>query len=165
MTTRARVLDALSAVYDPELDEPITSLRFVSSCEVSPDGDVEVVLRLPTPQCAPNFAYLMAADARRVVRRLPAVRDVVVRLEDHYTGEEINAAVARGDGFSRAFPGETDDDELSVLRAVFQRKALLARDCRAPSRTSCRRRAPTRSPCPRSFAGTPAASCPPRPSR
>jgi metal-sulfur cluster biosynthetic enzyme len=130
MTTRARVLDALSAVHDPELDEPITSLRFVSSCEVSEEGDVEVVLRLPTPQCAPNFAYLMAADARDVVRRLPAVREVTVRLEDHYTGDEINAAVARDDGFSGAFPGETDDDQLDALRAVFQRKALLARQSR-----------------------------------
>ena len=67
------VLGALSEVHDPELDESITSLRFVSSCEVSTDGDVEVALCLPTPQCAPNFAFLMAADARAVVRRLPGV--------------------------------------------------------------------------------------------
>jgi metal-sulfur cluster biosynthetic enzyme len=130
MSTRARVLDALSKVHDPELDEPITSLRFVTSCEVTPDGDVDVLLRLPTPQCAPNFAYLMAADARNVVRRLPGVRRVAVRLEDHYTGEEINAAVARGDGFTGAFPGETDDDRLDALRALFQRKALVARQAR-----------------------------------
>jgi metal-sulfur cluster biosynthetic enzyme len=130
MTTRARVLDALSAVHDPELDEPITSLRFVSSCEVSDEGDVEVVLRLPTAQCAPNFAYLMAADARNVVRRLPGVGRVAVRLDDHYTGEEINAAVARGDGFTGAFPGETDDDRLDALRELFQRKALVARQAR-----------------------------------
>jgi metal-sulfur cluster biosynthetic enzyme len=130
MTTRARVLDALGAVHDPELDEPITSLRFVTSCEVTPDGDVEVVLRLPTPQCAPNFAFLMAADARNAVRRLPAVRAVTVRLEDHYTGDEINAAVARGEGFTGAFPGETGDDDLDALRQVFQRKALLARQSR-----------------------------------
>ena len=64
-----RVLDALAEVHDPELDEPITTLGFVASCEVDRDGDVEVALRLPTPQCAPNFAFLMAADARRVVRR------------------------------------------------------------------------------------------------
>ena len=70
---RAQVLDALGAVYDPELDEPITALEFVSSCDVSADGDVDVRLRLPTPQCAPNFAYLMAADARDAVRRLPEV--------------------------------------------------------------------------------------------
>jgi metal-sulfur cluster biosynthetic enzyme len=127
MITRERVLDALAAVYDPELDEPITELRFVSSCEVSRDGDVEVRLRLPTPQCAPNFAFLMAADARTAVRRLPGVREVRVVLEDHYTGEEINAALGRGEGFAGAFPGETAEDDLEGLREVFLRKALIAR--------------------------------------
>jgi metal-sulfur cluster biosynthetic enzyme len=130
MSARARVLEALGEVHDPELDEPITSLRFVTSCEVTPDGDVEILLRLPTPQCAPNFAYLMAADARDVVRRLSGVRQVAVRLEDHYTGEEINAALARGEGFTGAFPGETDDDQLDALRTLFQRKALVARQAR-----------------------------------
>ncbi len=129
MTSRTRVLEALSEVYDPELDEPITSLRFVTSCEVSDDGDVDVRLRLPTPQCAPNFAYLMAADARNAVRRLPEVGEVTVVLEDHYTGEEINAAVGRGEGFARAFPGETKG-ELSALRELFWRKALVARQSR-----------------------------------
>ena len=123
----ALVLEALSEVYDPELDEPITALRFVTSCELTPDGDVEILLRLPTPQCAPNFAYLMAADARDVVRRLPGVRQVAVRLEDHDTGDEINAAIARGEGFTGAFPGETGDDGLDALRELFQRKALVAR--------------------------------------
>jgi metal-sulfur cluster biosynthetic enzyme len=130
MSTRARVLEALGEVHDPELDEPITSLGFVTSCEVSPGGDVEILLRLPTPQCAPNFAYLMAADARNVLRRLPGVGRIAVRLEDHYTGEEINAAVARGDGFTGAFPGETDDDRLDALRELFERKALVARQAR-----------------------------------
>jgi metal-sulfur cluster biosynthetic enzyme len=130
MSTRARVLEALGEIHDPELDEPITALRFVTSCEVTPGGDVEILLRLPTPQCAPNFAYLMAADARSVVRRLPEVREVTVRLEDHYTGEEINDALARGDGFAGAFPGETDDDDLDALRELFRRKALVARQGR-----------------------------------
>jgi metal-sulfur cluster biosynthetic enzyme len=124
---REHVLDALGSVYDPELDEPITSLRFVSSCDVSRDGDVAVSLRLPTPQCAPNFAFLMAADARRVVGDVPGVRSVSVVLEDHYTGDEINAAMARGEGFTGAFPGETDDDDLEALRELFVRKALIAR--------------------------------------
>jgi metal-sulfur cluster biosynthetic enzyme len=129
VTTRARVLDALGTVYDPELDEPITSLRFVTACEVSAAGDVDVRLRLPTPQCAPNFAYLMAADAREAVRRLPEVRGVTVVLEDHYTGEEINAAVGRGDAFAQAFPGETAGG-LGALRELFHRKALVARQSR-----------------------------------
>ena len=126
MTDRAHVLDALGTVFDPELDEPITTLRFVTSCDVSAGGDVDVRLRLPTPQCAPNFAFLMAADARDAVRRLPDVREVTVVLEDHYTGDEINAAVGRGEAFAGAFPGETEG-ELDALRELFHRKALVAR--------------------------------------
>jgi metal-sulfur cluster biosynthetic enzyme len=129
VTLHARVLEALGTVYDPELDEPITTLGFVGSCVVSELGDVDLRLRLPTPQCAPNFAYLMAADARAAVRRLPQAREVTVVLEDHYTGEEINAAVGRGAGFDSAFPGETAGD-LDALRELFRRKALLARQAR-----------------------------------
>jgi metal-sulfur cluster biosynthetic enzyme len=129
VTDRAHVLDALGTVYDPELDEPITALEFVSACAVSAAGDVDVRLRLPTPQCAPNFAYLMVADARDAVRRLPGVRGVTVVLEDHYTGDEINAAVGRGASFAHAFPGETEG-ELDALRELFHRKALVARQSR-----------------------------------
>jgi metal-sulfur cluster biosynthetic enzyme len=129
VTDRASVLGALGEVYDPELDEPITELRFVASCDVSEAGDVAVRLRLPTPQCAPNFAFLMAADARDAVRSLPGVRDVSVVLEDHYTGAEINAAVASGGGFGDAFPGEVEG-ELDALRELFRRKALVAREGR-----------------------------------
>jgi metal-sulfur cluster biosynthetic enzyme len=129
VSLRERVLAELATVYDPELDEPITTLGFVGSCTVSAANDVEVRLRLPTPQCAPNFAYLMAADARGAVRRLPDVHEVTVVLEDHYTGEEINAAVGRGESFDAAFPGETAGD-LAALRRLFQRKALLAREGR-----------------------------------
>jgi metal-sulfur cluster biosynthetic enzyme len=129
VSLKSRVLEALGTVYDPELDEPITTLGFVGSCVVTAEGDVAVRLRLPTPQCAPNFAYLMAADASSAVRRLPEVRDVAVVLEDHYTGEEINAAVGRGDEFASAFPGETAGS-LDALRELFQRKALLARQAR-----------------------------------
>ena len=117
-------------MYDPELDEPITQLRFVTSCEVSADGDVAVVLRLPTPQCAPNFAFLMAADSRRAAASVPGVRNVAIELEDHYTGDEINAALSRGEGFMGAFPGETEDDDLEALRELFTRKALIARQAR-----------------------------------
>lgn len=129
-TCREDVLQALSSVYDPELDEPITSLRFISACEVSDEGDVEVRLRLPTPQCAPNFAFLMAADARAAVRALPGVGEISITLEDHFTGDEINAAMSRGDGFTGAFPGETADDDLEALRELFVRKALIARQAK-----------------------------------
>jgi metal-sulfur cluster biosynthetic enzyme len=129
VTSRAQVLAALSTVCDPELDEPITTLGFVGSCVVSETGDVDVHLRLPTSQCAPNFAYLMASDARDAVRRMPEVGEVSVALDDHYTGDEINAAVGRGASFSEAFPGETHGG-LDALRELFRRKALLARQGR-----------------------------------
>lgn len=130
MTSRARVFEALGTVYDPELDEPITTLGFVGSCVVDGD-DVSVRLRLPTPQCAPNFAFLMAADAAAAVRTV-ADGTVNVVLEDHYTGAEINAAVNRGEAFADAFPGETEG-ELTALRTLFRRKALLARQSRLRS--------------------------------
>jgi metal-sulfur cluster biosynthetic enzyme len=129
VTHRAHILDALGTVHDPELDEPITSLGFVTSCDVSDEGVVDVRLRLPTPQCAPNFAFLMAADAREAVRGLAGVREVTVMLEDHYTAAEINGAVGRGGGFGAAFPGETEG-ELDALRQLFHRKALVARQAR-----------------------------------
>ncbi|MET0770115.1 MAG: iron-sulfur cluster assembly protein, partial [Solirubrobacteraceae bacterium] len=88
MNLHARVLDALGTVFDPELDEPVTTLGFVGSCVVDEDGDVSVLLRLPTPQCAPNFAFLMAADAQAAIARVPGVRHVRVELEDHFTGRE-----------------------------------------------------------------------------
>src|SRR4029079_14502493 len=99
----ARVLRALDTVIDPELDEPVTTLGFVGSCVAGEQGDVSVRLRLPTPQCAPNFAFLMAADAQAAIARVPGVKSVRVELEDHFTGREINAAVAEGDGFGDAF--------------------------------------------------------------
>jgi metal-sulfur cluster biosynthetic enzyme len=128
MTLRSRVLEALGTVYDPELDEPVTTLGFVGSVVVV-GGAVAVRLRLPTPQCAPNFAFLMAADASRAIWRVDGVESVDVTLEDHYTGDEINATVNAGRSFADAFPGETRG-ELDALRALFQRKALLARQSR-----------------------------------
>ena len=129
MITQARVLEALATVHDPELDEPITSLGFVGSCVVTDGADVDVHLRLPTPQCAPNFAFLMASDAREAVRRVPGVGDVGVVLDDHYTADEINAAIGHGGDFGAAFPGESSGD-LEALRELFARKALLARQGR-----------------------------------
>src|SRR6267378_7543206 len=90
----ARVLAALDTVRDPELDEPVTSLGFVASCTVSPDGDAQVRLRLPTYFCAPNFAFLMVADAYDAVSATEGVRSTEVILEEHFAAEAINRGVA-----------------------------------------------------------------------
>ena len=121
----ARVLAALDTVRDPELDEPITSLGFVSSCIVSTDGHAQVRLRLPTYFCAPNFAFLMVADAYDAVSALPGVRTTEVVLDDHFASDAINGGVAAGTGFARSFDGEAVG-ELHELRADFLRKAVMA---------------------------------------
>jgi metal-sulfur cluster biosynthetic enzyme len=112
-------------VRDPELDEPITSLGFVSSCTVSADGDAQVRLRLPTYFCAPNFAFLMVADAYDAVSAMPGVHTTEVVLEDHFASDAINGGVAARAGFARSFDGEAVG-ELHELRADFLRKAVLA---------------------------------------
>jgi metal-sulfur cluster biosynthetic enzyme len=117
----AAVDAALGTVHDPELDESITSLDFVGSVRVS-GGDVSVELRLPTYFCAPNFAYLMVADAYDAVAQVPGVESVTVRLLDHFASDEINAGVCAGRGFAGSFPGLADD-ELEELRLTFRRKA------------------------------------------
>jgi metal-sulfur cluster biosynthetic enzyme len=119
------LIRALETVRDPELDEPITSLGFVTSCTVSPDGDAQVRLRLPTYFCAPNFAFLMVADAYDAVSALPGVRSTEVVLEDHFASDAINGGVAARAGFARSFDGEAIG-ELDQLRADFLRKAVMA---------------------------------------
>ena len=116
---------ALTAVRDPELDEPITTLGFVASCTVSPDGQAEVRLRLPTYFCAPNFAFLMVADAYDAVTGVPGVTSAEVVLEDHFASDAINAGVAAQAGFVKSFDGEAVA-ELGDLRAQFLRKAVMA---------------------------------------
>ncbi len=125
VASQERLLAALETVRDPELDEPITSLGFVASCAVSADGDAEVRLRLPTYFCAPNFAYLMVADAYDAVSVLPGVRNTSVVLEEHFASDAINGGVAAQAGFVRSFDGEAVA-ELDSLRADFLRKAVMA---------------------------------------
>jgi metal-sulfur cluster biosynthetic enzyme len=126
--TADEVMGALAGVRDPELDEPLTELGFVAGVDVG-EAAVCVHLRLPTYFCAPNFAYLMVADAVAAVRRVMVVGDVTVRLEDHFASGEINAAIASGQDFAAAFPGESEG-ELEALRETFTRKAFVARQAR-----------------------------------
>jgi metal-sulfur cluster biosynthetic enzyme len=126
MTSRAEVLGALSGVRDPELDEPITDLDFVSEVEVE-GGTAFVRLRLPTYFCAPNFAYLMVADAKAALLSVPGIERARVVLDDHYASQEINGGVNEDHGFDGAFAGETEGPDLEELRTVFRRKSFVSR--------------------------------------
>jgi metal-sulfur cluster biosynthetic enzyme len=118
------VTAALSTVRDPELDESIVDLGFVTETTLI-DGHASIRLRLPTYFCAPNFAYLMVADANDAVRAVDGVRSVSVVLEEHFASTEINAGVAAGSGFVGSFPTEARG-ELDELRVTFRRKAHTA---------------------------------------
>jgi metal-sulfur cluster biosynthetic enzyme len=124
-TLTGAVLAALDTVHDPELDEPVTTLGFVSSCTVSADGVADVRLRLPTYFCAPNFAWLMVADAYEAVSAVDGVSQAQIVLEDHFASDEINRGVAARSGFVASFDGLAET-ELDALRVDFLRKAMLA---------------------------------------
>lgn len=116
---------ALGTVVDPELDEPITDLGFVRSVDISDAGDVVVHLRLPTSFCSPNFAYLMASDAKDAVAAVDWTRQVVIQLDDHHDSEIINAGLAADAGYVGTF-GHEAEQSLDELREVFWRKAHTA---------------------------------------
>jgi metal-sulfur cluster biosynthetic enzyme len=124
----SKVMAALAGVRDPELDESVTDLGFVADVTTG-GGRVKVALRLPTYFCAPNFAWLMVNDAHAAVGMVPGVREVEVRLVDHFAADEINAGVGAGRGFDASFAGLADG-ELDDLRLIFRRKALAARQDR-----------------------------------
>jgi metal-sulfur cluster biosynthetic enzyme len=122
---RASVWQALATVLDPELDEPVTELGFVASCAVSADGVATVHLRLPTFFCAPNFSFLMVADAYDAVSAVSGVTRADIVLDDHHASEEINEGVSAHAGFVETFPGEAEA-ELTELRRYFLEKAVIA---------------------------------------
>ncbi|MGB9281855.1 MAG: iron-sulfur cluster assembly protein, partial [Pseudonocardiaceae bacterium] len=121
----AAAWSALHQVRDPELDEAVTDLGFVAGCRVSDSGEAVVRLRLPTYFCAPNFAFLMVADAFDAVAAVPGVRRTEVVLEDHFASNEINGGIAARAGFVQSFDGQAVA-ELDELRADFLRKAVMA---------------------------------------
>jgi metal-sulfur cluster biosynthetic enzyme len=118
------VLAALGTVSDPELDESLVELGFLDSVRIEDEGCVEVVLRLPTFWCAPNFAYLMALDAREVTLQVPGVRQVRVVLKDHMYSDEISTGISAGQRFDEIFPGQADGEDVGELRALFHGKAF-----------------------------------------
>ncbi|MEU3979372.1 iron-sulfur cluster assembly protein [Streptomyces sp. NPDC026672] len=124
---------ALDGVFDPELDEPITDLGFVRSVEADARGRLTVRLRLPTSFCSPNFAYLMASDAKDVLSALPGVSAVVVVLDDHHDSDLINRGLAADAGYRGTFGAEAERD-LEDLRRTFRRKAHAAAMERALTR-------------------------------
>lgn len=129
MTEADRLADVrarLDRVTDPELDEPVTELGFVTGVSVDDSGRVSIGFRLPTFWCAANFAFMMADDMRRAVSALPWVTQVAVRLDEHMYGDRINDGLSRCLSFQETFAEDADGD-LDLLRRTFLVKAFQRR--------------------------------------
>ena len=128
-TLVGRVWEALGTVRDPELDTDIVTLDFVGECHVSDDGTATVRLRLPTYFCAPNFAFLMVADAHDALTTVAGIHTVDVQLVDHFASDAINTGVAARAGFVNSMHGTEIGEavaELDDLRATFTARAVMA---------------------------------------
>jgi metal-sulfur cluster biosynthetic enzyme len=123
---QAEVWACLQGVTDPELDESVTELNFVTGVDVDSENWVRIEFRLPTYWCAANFSFLMADDMRRAVKALDWVADVSVVLGEHMFADKINAGLAMGLSFHETFGAEADGS-LDELRQTFLVKAFQRR--------------------------------------
>jgi metal-sulfur cluster biosynthetic enzyme len=123
---RDEVWACLAGVTDPELDEAVTELNFITHAEVDAQNRVEIGFRLPTYWCAANFSFLMADDMRQAVQALNWVEGVTVVLGEHMYADKINAGLAQGLSFQETFGVEADGD-LEELRRTFLLKAFQRR--------------------------------------
>jgi metal-sulfur cluster biosynthetic enzyme len=123
---RAEVWACLREVMDPELDESVVDLNFVTRADIDPSNRVHIEFRLPTYWCAANFSFLMADDMRRAVSALDWVESVSVILGEHMYADKINAGLARGLSFQETF-GEEADGDVDDLRRTFLLKAFQRR--------------------------------------
>jgi metal-sulfur cluster biosynthetic enzyme len=116
----------LATVMDPELDESVTELNFVTHANVDAGNRVHIGFRLPTYWCAANFSFLMADDMRRVVADIDWVEGVEVTLGEHMYADKINAGLAQGLSFRETF-GEEADGDVEEVRRTFLLKAFQRR--------------------------------------
>ena len=120
-----QIYAALHGVLDPELDQSVVELGFMSDvCVV--DDTATVTFRLPTFWCSANFAWIMAEDMRLALGAVSGLRRAEIRLVDHFASDKINQGIAGGLSFRETFLGEAEGD-LAGLRATFRRKAFLGR--------------------------------------
>lgn len=128
----SEVLARLATVNDPELDEFVVELDFVTEVTVDDGGAVDVSFRLPTYWCAANFAFLMAEDMRNAIVALPWVTRVNVTLGEHMYSETINRGMAEAQSFQTAFGAEADGNLAQVRRTflvkAFQRRQVALAD-------------------------------------
>jgi len=95
--TEAAVLQALSAVRDPDFNRDIVSLKFVKNLRIEESGRVSFTIELATPTSSAK--EVMRALAHDLVARMPGVTGVQVDMTSHVKpsiSPEINKAPVEG---------------------------------------------------------------------
>ena len=122
----AEIWRRLEVVTDPELDESVVDLAFVTHVDVGHDDHVRIDWRLPTYWCAANFAFMMADDLREAASEASWATGVTVVLGEHMYADTINTGVAAGRSFQDSF-GKEADGSLDEVRRTFLLKAFQRR--------------------------------------
>ena len=73
-----KVVEMLRTVYDPEIPVDIYSLGLVYKIEVSDEGDLDVDMTLPAPNCP--MADFILEDVRMKLESIEGVRKVNVNI-------------------------------------------------------------------------------------
>lgn len=82
--TRDAVLQALRGVIDPDLGQDIVELGFITRCEISDAGSVDVVINLTTPACPVKDQ--MRDQARGLIEALAGVTSVEIEMTAEVKG-------------------------------------------------------------------------------
>ncbi len=93
LSVRDGVIDALRAVYDPEIPVNIYDLGLIYALEVDEGlGRVRVLMTLTAPGCPVAQTFPQTVEA--MVRRVPGVKDAVVEIvwEPPWTQERMTEA-------------------------------------------------------------------------
>jgi FeS assembly SUF system protein len=87
-----RIVEALTTIYDPEIPVNIYEMGLVYDVNVSPDGDVKILMTLTSPTCP--VAESLPPEVEAKVGAVEGVREVKVELtwEPPWTPEKMSEA-------------------------------------------------------------------------
>lgn len=85
---RDRVIQALSAVLDPETSLDVWRMRLVRELEVGDKGQVCLTFRPSSPVCP--MAFSLGAKIVQALQALEGVRRVQVRVEDFVHARQLD---------------------------------------------------------------------------
>jgi metal-sulfur cluster biosynthetic enzyme len=85
----AAIIEALSAVIDPETGADVMRMRLIEDLKVEEIGCVRYTFRPSSPLCP--LAVPLALEIRRAVRAVPGVMSQVMQVEGYVGSDELNA--------------------------------------------------------------------------